>query len=684
MISIRSKKIIDELLSNPSIKSIDLEKKLNLTSRQLGYSIQKLNDWLMSNSLPVIERTRQGHFLISEDVFIALHGENSMKPSQVLTEQQRVYILILMVVSSQEELSLNHFTCELLVSKNTILNDLRQAQDYLNEYELSIQYTRKHGYRLKGKEIQIRKLFIGIMHEVLQLNSIKEKLNEITQINEGDIHKFIKRIEKVEDTLNIKFTDEKLEMMPYIIILILRRVNQGKEIITNPINYEDLVDTKEYQASEEIFCEYRSFPIAERLFITLHLLTTNVHSSELITEEPIPNLMPAINEVLHMFEKNACIYFQDRQQLLNSLFQHIKPAYYRIKYNLTDTTLTFQLPESNEFKELNHLVKRSIGSLEKLIGTEIPESEITYITMLIGGWMKRQGKSIEKKVKAIVVCPQGVSVSRLMFNELKELFPEFILLDSLSIREFENYDLDYDLVFASSYLETEKKLFLTKAFLNEEDKRRLKKQVMLETNGYLSSQIDMNEVMDIIKSHSRIDEEDELLKDLQNYLNRDDQSSLKQTITPSRMNLLDLIRKDTIVLKKTVDSWEEALTVASKPLIDNGSISESYLEAMLNNKKDPYIVISPHVAIPHASPEDGVHELAMSLLKIEEGVDFQGERIHLVFIVAAIDRKLHIRPLTQLTKLVTNEDRKARIIHSQTPEAVQLNLQQNQKSFERG
>ncbi|MFP3490949.1 transcription antiterminator BglG, partial [Staphylococcus sp. SIMBA_130] len=76
-----------------------------------------------------------------------------------------------------------------------------------------------------------------------------------------------------------------------------------------------------------------------------------------------------------------------------------------------------------EFKELHHLVKRSIGPLAELIGDDIPESETTYVTMLIGGWMNRQGESIEEKIKAVVVCPQGVSVSKLMFNELKELFP---------------------------------------------------------------------------------------------------------------------------------------------------------------------------------------------------------------------------------------------------------------------
>ena len=53
--------------------------------------------------------------------------------------------------------------------------------------------------------------------------------------------------------------------------------------------------------------------------------------------------------------------------------------------------------------------------------------------------MKKQGESIDRKIKAVVVCPQGVSVSKLMFHELRELFPEMIFLDYLSVREFVKY-----------------------------------------------------------------------------------------------------------------------------------------------------------------------------------------------------------------------------------------------------
>ena len=138
----------------------------------------------------------------------------------------------------------------------------------------------------------------------------------------------------------------------------------------------------------------------------------------------------------------------------------MKPAYYRIKYQLTEVNDIGHTLISKKYKELHHLVGQSTKPLAELIGSDIPDSETAFLTMLIGGWLRKQGDSLQEKVKAIVVCPQGVSVSRLMFSELRGLFPEFVFLDSLSVREFHNFDLDYDIVFSPIFLETDKKLFL--------------------------------------------------------------------------------------------------------------------------------------------------------------------------------------------------------------------------------
>ncbi|SET54242.1 Transcriptional antiterminator [Salinibacillus kushneri] len=662
-------------MSDPGITSSALEEKLHLSRRQLGYSLGKINDWLMGLNLPVIERTRQGHFVIDQSVFSELNEdmENTVSATDtiILTEDQRVQLIIMMILSSEEELSLNHFTYELKVSKNTILNDLKKAQAFLEDYDLNIRYTRKYGYLIEGKEFQVRKLLMYITYLILQMSNGENRLKDLADIRNEQIDEFTDRLEQVENQLNLKFTDEKMKTMPYILILIQRRIKRGYTINSISIEYEELSDTKEYKATEELLYDMKDIPVSDRLFITLHLLTANVFSSEM-AEDEVPNLVPAIDNMLRQFEKSACIYLQDREQLMEKLLQHIKPAYYRIKYQLTDTIL-FKGTLSQEFKEMHLLVKRSVGLLEQLIGSEIPDNETAYITMLIGGWMNKHGESIDKKVKAVVVCPQGVSVSRLMFNELRKLFPEFVFLDFLSVREFMNYTLDYDVVFSSTYLETDKKLFVTKVFLGREEKYRLRKQVMLGLYGYTPNEINVNRLLEIISNHADINNERALKQELTEYFDKDEDTAfVKQNITNKSMNLDDLIVPDNITLMDSASSWEEAFRKSAEPLVDSGKIEPHYVDEMIHYcKRDSYIVIGPNIAIPHAAPDDGANEVGMSLLRLKEGVQYTNDyKINLIITISAVDKQQHIHALMQLMNLAGSEMDKNKMIKADKIEEI--------------
>src|SRR5690625_3038566 len=669
----RSSKLFDELMSNPGINSKELEEKYDLTRRQLGYSFNKINDWLLMKNLPEIERTRQGHFIIDQSLITKMSDEQEIDLSDmnILSESQRVYMIMLMLLSSEEELSLNHFTSELDVSKNTILNDLKQVRELAAEYGLTIRYSRIKGYLIEGKEFQIRKLLISVIDVVLEMPSGEERIRQLLSIEVKQLEDLSSRIEKVESKLSLKFTDEKILTLPYTLLLVLRRIKQGKEIKTFPIQYEELSGTKEYQATEEILFDLEDIPMQERLFITLHLLTTNVYWAEMVTEGTIPNLVRALDDMLHLFEKSACITLQDRDQLLNKLLLHVTPAYYRIKYHLTEVE-DIENPINKKYKELHHLVAQSTKPIADLIGNDIPESETTYLTMLIGGWLRRQGDSIEEKVKAIVVCPKGVSVSRLMLSELRELFPEFVFLDALSVREFHHYKLEFDIVFSPIFVETDKMLFLASTFLEQEEKRQLRRQVMMELNRYVPQEIDVQEMLEIIKKHAVINNENQLGVELQEYIYPHSLNRKEQQTASTAATLSELITLDNIILRQSVRSWEEAIQITAEPLVNSGHIEPEYVNAVIKHcENDPYIVIGEHMAIPHAAPDAGVNQVSMSLLRIKEGVQFtENHLIHIVVIIAAEDKQKHLKALLQLMDIAQSEEGSTAIINSKTKEAV--------------
>ncbi|MFD1385219.1 BglG family transcription antiterminator [Oceanobacillus oncorhynchi subsp. oncorhynchi] len=676
MLGEREEIIFNALINDTSITSSELADKYNLSRRQLGYTFQKINTWLKDSRLPEIERTKKGQFIIDHSILTATVKQDAVADSKfqdgIMSEQDRVKFLTMAILGRTETISLNELTNLLDVSKNTILNDMKHAQKLLNAYQLEIQHTRKDGYQITGNEFQARKMMIGLANELILHDDNKSKLQEVLMLEDELLAQFERRLERVEQKLTIQFTDEIMMTLPAIFVLILRRIQKGYSIKPLFIRYDELSNTKEYQATEEILYD-KNLPTPERIFITLNLLTGSVHRNSWMAEDYIPDLVPAIDKMVRLFEKNACINFHDRKQLIDKLLQHLTPAYYRIKYQLTDSIL-FEDNDNEEFEQIRHLVHLAITPLEEVIESKIPENEITYIVMLISGWMHKQGESMAQKIKALVVCPRGISVSRLMFQQLRELFPEFVFLDWLSVREFLHYELDYDIVFSPVSLETDKKLFICKPILRTEDKQRIRKQVMLEVYDYIPNEINVDDLMAKIQLYANISDKKSLRKELYAFIHRDKNASVtKQDAAAEEKDLHDFLTVDHITLRESVASFDEAIRLCGAPLLTNGYITPHYIDAAIqHSKEDSYIAIGEHVAIPHATPEEGVKKVGMSLLKIRNGVPYgeENHQIHLMIMIAAADKKQHIHALMQLMKVASSSSLLPKLTQASSKEYI--------------
>ncbi|MEF3331220.1 BglG family transcription antiterminator [Oceanobacillus oncorhynchi] len=681
MLGEREEIIFNALINDTCITSSELADKYNLSRRQLGYTFQKINTWLKDSRLPEIERTKKGQFIIDQSILTATVKQDAVADSKfqdgIMSEQDRVKFLTMAILGRTETISLNGLTNLLDVSKNTILNDMKHAQKLLNAYQLEIQHTRKDGYQITGNEFQARKMMIGLANELILHDDNKSKLQEVLMLEDELLAQFERRLERVEQKLTIQFTDEIMMTLPAIFVLILRRIQKGYSIKPLFIRYDELSNTKEYQATEEILYD-KNLPTPERIFITLNLLTGSVHRNSWMAEDYIPDLVPAIDKMVRLFEKNACINFHDRKQLIDKLLQHLTPAYYRIKYQLTDSIL-FEDNDNEEFEQIRHLVHLAITPLEEVIESKIPENEITYIVMLISGWMHKQGESMAQKIKALVVCPRGISVSRLMFQQLRELFPEFVFLDWLSVREFLHYELDYDIVFSPVSLETDKKLFICKPILRTEDKQRIRKQVMLEVYDYLPNEINVDDLMAKIQLYANISDKKSLRKELYAFIHRDKNASVtKQDAAAEEKDLHDFLTVDHITLRESVASFDEAIRLCGAPLLTNGYITPHYIDAAIqHSKEDSYIAIGEHVAIPHATPEEGVKKVGMSLLKIRNGVPYgeENHQIHLMIMIAAADKKQHIHALMQLMKIASSPSLLPKLTQASSKEYIHKLIQ---------
>lgn len=125
--------------------------------------------------------------------------------------------------------------------------------------------------------------------------------------------------------------------------------------------------------------------------------------------------------------------------------------------------------------------------------------------------------------------------------------------------------------------------------------------------------------------------------------------------------LKDLIDEKLVTLNIEATDWEDAVRKASQPLIDNGKVEQGYVDDMIAGVKQfgPYIVLTKHVAMPHARPESGAKECAIGVATLKTPVEFgnaDNDPVKYLFPLSATDNSKHLEALAALAGLFEDEE----------------------------
>lgn len=138
----------------------------------------------------------------------------------------------------------------------------------------------------------------------------------------------------------------------------------------------------------------------------------------------------------------------------------------------------------------------------------------------------------------------------------------------------------------------------------------------------------------------------------------------------------EIIEKQRIVFKDSIDNWEEAISIAAQPLLREGVIVESYIHAMIDCVKEfgPYIVIAPNIAIPHAHSGCGVRKTAISFMKVENPVHFSESPEHdarLFFVLASTGNDSHMPLIMSIVSSLSDENIINKLLESKSIEDIE-------------
>lgn len=140
-------------------------------------------------------------------------------------------------------------------------------------------------------------------------------------------------------------------------------------------------------------------------------------------------------------------------------------------------------------------------------------------------------------------------------------------------------------------------------------------------------------------------------------------------------NLTQWLNAEKIQYIERVSDWKAAIQVAGDPLLNEGAISQDYIDTIIRLKQEtgPYFVIAPRIAMPHARPEQGAKKLGLSLVKLANPVTFdagENDPVDILFMFSAPDSNSHIEMISQLAEVLTDDDVMERVYQAQSQHAL--------------
>lgn len=653
----------------------------HISKRTVYYDMDKINDWLRQNGLAPVDYVRGMGFLLPDASRSQLPAKAQVvQPQQYyLSGGERKALLCLQLANRSGPLFLYDMEDLLKVSRGTAHSELKRLKDELAGYGLTVRFDRKQGYFIQGNEKDLRAALSHFLFELLPYGN----WNHFAPTIDGLIHADLFRryfpafreeqlasvyamIVSGEQLIGMELTDETIQHLTVRLWLSATRLKQGKTVKMDEEEKAALQETLQFKAAAQIAAELGELfgigvPEDEICYITVYLLAAKVNRVEVESDTlETKRLRSATEEMIGLFEKIGCVYFQNREALAQQLFLHVKSVFYRTKYGLNvENPMTGKILE--EYREVFELTRKSIRPLEKVLEKPVNQHEIAYLSMHFGGWLRREQAEPVPRKRAAVVCVNGVSASRLLKNQLEQLFPSIDLTAVLSLREFEKFTGKVDFIFSTVPLPKCKvPVFILNAILSDAEKGHLLGQVgpYLGAAGGQHAGLSAQAIVELVGKHAEIANKEGLLEEIQRYLT----AAKGQTPKPKEFKptLGELLTPSRITIREDISHWRLAIRIAAKPLLHDGSITDGYVQAMIDkvNQYGPYIVAAPGVAIAHARPEDGAARASMSLLTIRKGVAFSNQPKHLVyllFVVVGTDGQSHLKALSQLANMLREE-----------------------------
>lgn len=555
-------------------------------------------------------------------------------------EERKIYIALTLLYS-EDYYSMQKLADELLVTRNTIINDCKVVDDWLKTYGIKFIARSKKGIRIAGTEDEILSLLTDVFSS--QMDSVQDEQDFFIRfiMEQIDFHytlgEIVEPMQRFTRSHSVIFAKEVFFEMGILIFVMLNRRAQRQV-------GESLVEAVDEALQRDVLGDMVASIVTELKMDFITATDIVAIEREILKRELQPqihsiddfDLYGAISHFLFAVgeEIDGEIQIQSDDLLVKSLIAHIKSME---NWEESSFYVGEDVHASDEFQRVRTVAEDKYPILENYLSYDLtPHMKDSIVIHICAALLRgRQNVFIHK---VVISCPGSMATSKYLEAQIKSYF-NFHIVGTMTTRSVEDEDVavgDVDFIISTVPIEkTDLPVIVVNPLLTIDDIDRIQTQAnqkklpshRLDGRGEASL---LSELYEIYESGD--EEQIEYLGAQLKKMLEHKALSAKRKAKPS--TLLKMLDQKYLRLEAGALGWKEAMNLAAEELIKDGYFDENYLAEAIDNVEEygNYIIITKGIALAHAGKTAGVYNDGLSLLVAKDGIAFdEDEQVDLLF-----------------------------------------------------
>lgn len=636
------------LLENENPQSIQsIQDQLDISRRTVYYIVNKINDIFYELRMePINNKRGHGYYLTADQKKVVdsiLHSDRTL---QNLSPDERVHYLICWMMYPKTNIHIENIMELFDISRNSVFNDLKDLKSEIEKYDVSLYFDIKNGYMINGQVFSKRALLLYYLK--ILLKKIHYKSIEFLDVSE--VETFYSRLQQISLKMHNEYDDYNLLAIACL-LNIVHYVDEKFDL--SILELRDLEKTEELHMIDKYF---QDLNVHERLYLTIHLLGSKAGSViRLDDSQRDIQLFELALHLVDLFERQTSCDISEKNELVNSLYMHFKLSmyYYQLSIQISNTLLE---DVKENYGNLYQMIKNLCESMDDEFPFILTDSEISYITMHFGGHLKQVQGKFYALIRVLIVCPSGISTSTLLKREVEDLYANVTVIAATAAENIAQYKENIDFIVSTIDLDTDIPWIKVNAILTKDDKSKIASMMSLNMQTYKLNKDNFSGLFSIIQKYVDPIQMKNLKRDVYDYFREG--NLIVDVVEEKQLRLKDIMYRDHLIRIDKDIMWDEAIRLASVPLLKTNIITENYINEMIGLVRDygPYIVIKNRIAIAHAKTEAGVNALGTALLINKKNIQFEDDlNIHYLFVISSSNPKEHLQILKDISMLASDD-----------------------------